>query len=176
MMTTTLATRERTSRRPSRGAFGALALVMTATPPTTACFLLVSSGVRTTVPAGARAAAAGLLRDDERVLAAWDGSMAQDGALLVLLTDRRVIKRDGDKVGVAPLGRVKQIAVAEDDGVVALALDDGALLLPLRTSEERRAFAALVRDAQLAWLRGDDDGDGVANALDAPEGTGAHPR
>jgi hypothetical protein len=40
--------------------------------------------------------------------------------------------------------------------------------LPLRTSEERRAFAALVRDAQLAWLRADDDGDGVANALDAP--------
>lgn len=158
-----------------RAMLGAATLAL-ATGSTSACFLLVSSGIRTTVPAGARAVADGLLRDDERVLAAWDGSMAQDGGLLVLLTDRRVIKREADRVGVAPLGKLKQIAVAEDDGVVALALDDGALLLPLRTSEERRAFAALVRDAQLAWLRGDDDGDGVANALDAPDDTGENGR
>jgi hypothetical protein len=132
-----------------------------------ACFLLVSSGIRREVPPGARAAAAPLLRDDERVLAAWDGSVAQDGGLLVVLTDRRVVKRDGNVVRDAPFARLHGIVVDEDEGVVVLAMPEGLLLLPLRTSDERRAFAALIRDAQRSWLRGDDDGDGVRNALDA---------
>jgi hypothetical protein len=145
----------------------ARALAVWAALSSSGCFLLVSSGIRREVPAGARAAAAPLLRDDERVLAAWDGSVAQDGGLLVVLTDRRVVKRDGDAVRDAPFARLQGIVVDEDEGAVVLALPGGLLLLPLRTSDERRAFAALIRDAHQSWLRGDDDGDGVRNALDA---------
>lgn len=117
------------------------------------CFLLVSSGIRRDVPEGARPVAQGLVRADERVVAAWDGSVLQDGSLLVLLTDERLLKHDGEQTTTLALTEVQSIVVNEDDGAVEVVVADlthsipfrTAMSLPLRSSDERRAFARLLQ-------------------------------
>jgi hypothetical protein len=110
------------------------------------CFTLVSSGIRREVPEGARAAAQGLTRPHERVVAAWDGSLLQDGSLLVVLGDVGIAKRDGDAVARVELIDVNSIVVNEDDGAVDVITGGGVgLSLPLRSSDERKAFAKLIQ-------------------------------
>lgn len=110
------------------------------------CFTLVSSGIRREVPEGARAAAQGMTRPHERVVAAWDGSILQDGSLLVVLGDVGIAKRDGDAVARVELIDVNTIVVNEDDGSVDIITAGGVgLSLPLRSSDERKAFAKLVQ-------------------------------
>lgn len=110
------------------------------------CFLLVSSGIRRDIPEGARASTTTLLKADERVVAAWDGSIAQDGGLLAVLTDRRVIKKDDDAVTAVALVDVATIVVNEDDGAVDVVTAGGVgVSLPLRSSDERKAFARLIQ-------------------------------
>jgi hypothetical protein len=109
------------------------------------CFLLVSSGIRREIPPGAVAASAGMVRSDEVVVAAWDGSVLQDGGLLAVLTDRRLLKRSGDLVTSLDLRDVQTIVVNEDDGAVDVVTASSRLSLPLRSSDERRAFARLIQ-------------------------------
>ena len=111
------------------------------------CFLLVTSGIRREIPPGARAATAGLLGADEEVVAAWDGSVLQDGGLLAVLTDQRLLKRSGAEVSALDLRDVQSIIVNEDDGAVDVVSAGGRLSLPLRSSDERRAFARLIQTA-----------------------------
>jgi hypothetical protein len=110
------------------------------------CFLLVSSGIRRELPEGARQRGAGLLQAGEDVVAAWDGSIAQNGGLLAVLSDRRVILKDGDDVASVALVDVASIVVNEDRGAVDVITAGGAAVsLPLRSSEERKAFARLIQ-------------------------------
>lgn len=109
------------------------------------CFLQVTSGVLREVPPKAQPATALLLHPAEEVVAAWDGSILQDGHLLVLLTDQRVISRDGDAIASCALVDVDGIVVNEDEGVVDIVTVGRAhVLLPLRSLGERAAFAKLV--------------------------------
>ena len=109
------------------------------------CFLLVTSGIRREIPEGARPAAQGLVQSDEVVVAAWDGSILQDGDLLAVLTDRRLVKKDGELVSAVDLRHVQTIVVNEDEGAVDVVTAGARLSLPLRSSDERRAFARLVQ-------------------------------
>ncbi|MDP2342649.1 MAG: hypothetical protein Q8O67_16950 [Deltaproteobacteria bacterium] len=109
------------------------------------CFLLVSSGIRREIPPGAHAAASEMVRSDENVVAAWDGSVLQDGGLLAVLTDRRLLKRADELVTSVDLRDVQTIVVNEDDGAVDVVTASARLSLPLRTSDERRAFARLIQ-------------------------------
>ena len=110
------------------------------------CFTLVSSGIRREVPEGARAAAKGMTRPHERVVAAWDGSILQDGSLLVVLGDVGIARRDGDAVARVELVDINSIVVNEDDGCVDIITAGGVgLSLPLRSSDERKAFAKLIQ-------------------------------
>ncbi len=121
-------------------------VVVAAAVALSSCFLLVSSGIRREVPEGARAAASSMLDKDERVVAAWDGSIAQDGSLLALVTDRHVISRDGDHVAHVLLTEIDTIVVNEDNGSVDIYVGSSpALSLPLRSSDERKAFARLIQ-------------------------------
>ncbi len=109
------------------------------------CFLLVSSGIHRDIPEGARAQAAGKLEADELVVAAWDGSMAQDGGLLVILSDHRILKKAGGGWSSVDLRDVQTIVVNEDEGSVDVITGGTGLSLPLRSSEERRTFAHLIQ-------------------------------
>lgn len=127
-------------------AVGIVVCVGVACAALSGCFLLVSSGIRREVPEGARPAASSMLERDERVVAAWDGSIAQDGSLLGLVTDRHVLKRDGESVTRVLLTEVSTIVVNEDDGAVDVYVGSSpALSLPLRSSDERKAFARLIQ-------------------------------
>lgn len=110
------------------------------------CFLAVSSGVVRGIPDGAQAVAASLL-EGETALYAWDGSFAQDGGVLVLLTDRRLVRHDdrGD-VDVA-LEDIQQIVVDEDEGHIRVKTTGELLLLPLSSSTDRLAFAGHLQRA-----------------------------
>ena len=109
------------------------------------CFLLVSSGIRREIPPGAVAASGGMVSADEVVVAAWDGSVLQDGGLLAILTDHHIMKRAGEELIKVDLRDVQTIVVNEDDGVVDVVTTASRLSLPLRSSEERRAFAHLIQ-------------------------------
>jgi hypothetical protein len=111
----------------------------------TSCFLQVTSGVLRELPAKAQPTTALLLRPAEDVVAAWDGSILQDGHLLVLLTDQRVISKEGDAIASCALVDVDAIVVNEDEGVVdVVTVGRQHVLLPLRSLGERAAFAKLV--------------------------------
>lgn len=126
--------------------FAAPTVVAVAAIALSSCFLLVSSGIRREVPEGARGAAAAMLERDERIVAAWDGSVAQDGSLLALVTDRHVMKRDGEHITRVLLTEVSTIVVNEDDGAVDVYVGSAAAMsLPLRSSDERKAFARWIQ-------------------------------
>lgn len=132
------------------------------------CFLSVTSGVVRGVPVGAQAAATGLLataadgaaETTEVVRYSWDGSFHQDGSLLVLLTDRRLWRRDATGDVHIELIDVQQIVVDEDEGHVRVKTAGALMLLPLSTSSERLTFARHLQEAvQASKIRASTGGD-----------------
>ncbi len=123
----------------------ALALALTSSL-SSGCFLLISSGIQPDIPAGAQAVGRPLV-GEERVILAWDGSFAQDGGLLVLVTETRVIRHDDGGDRVVRLEDVSGIIVDEDEGRVVVQSADGLMAVPMRSAGERLELARVLQRA-----------------------------
>jgi hypothetical protein len=110
------------------------------------CFLRVSSGIVAGIPPGATAVGRPLAGDDV-VVAGWDGSFSQDGSLLVLVTEERLIRHDEQGERVIPLIDIVQIIVDEDEGQVVVTTTGDRLALPIGSSNERLGFAKALQQA-----------------------------
>ena len=79
---------------------------------------------------------------------AWDGSFAQDGGLLVLVTEARVILHDDAGDRAIPLEEVSGIIVDEDESRVVVQSGAGRLLaVPMRSASERLELARVLQRA-----------------------------
>ncbi len=123
----------------------ALALALTSSL-SSGCFLLISSGIQPDIPAGAQAVGRPLV-GEERVILAWDGSFAQDGGLLVLVTETRIIRHDDGGDRVVRLEDVSGIIVDEDEGRVVVQSADGLMAVPMRSAGERLELARVLQRA-----------------------------
>jgi len=106
----------------------------------------VSSGIVAGIPPGAMGVGRPLAGDDV-VVAGWDGSFSQDGSLLVLVTEERLIRHDEQGERVIPLQDIVQIIVDEDGGQVVVTTTGDRLALPIGSSSERLAFAKALQQA-----------------------------
>jgi hypothetical protein len=139
---------------------------------TSSCFTLISSGIQAKIPPGAETVGRPLA-GDERVLLGWDGSFSQDGGLLVLVTDKRLIKHDDSGDHSVALAEISGIVVDEDEGRVVVQTALGLLAVPMRSSSERLELARVLQRAVQQAKIERADADAAPQTPQAPQATQA---